>query len=141
MAMFPSNTFYQEPKDGPEILTHLKEKLEPQFPNFQLNPHMTFFGKVSVNGEETHDLYKFMKSACPRASMPWDLTSKENRDIQWNYEKFLVDKNGKPRFRFAPHGWNKGEVVKPFIDHLLTEGTDTTTRGPRRKSNRRGRKG
>lgn len=42
-------------------------------------------------------------------------------DITWNFEKFLVDKEGRVRFRFHPTAWSHGEVVKPFLQQLLTE--------------------
>jgi glutathione peroxidase len=42
-----------------------------------------------VNGKDAHPLYKFMKQ---RTKMG---------DIRWNYEKFLVDRQGNPRKRFG----------------------------------------
>ena len=42
-------------------------------------------------------------------------------DITWNFEKFLVDKKGRPRFRFHPTAWTHGEVVQPFIKQLMEE--------------------
>ena len=41
-------------------------------------------------------------------------------DITWNYEKFLIDKEGKPRYRFNPEVLPHD--VKPFIEKLVKEG-------------------
>ncbi|CAG8484839.1 8903_t:CDS:2 [Ambispora gerdemannii] len=40
--------------------------------------------KVDVNGENTHPVYKFLKSNNPN----------DSGNIKWNFEKFLVDRNG-----------------------------------------------
>ncbi|KAK6030355.1 glutathione peroxidase [Ostertagia ostertagi] len=42
-------------------------------------------------------------------------------DITWNFEKFLIDRQGRPRFRFHPTAWSHGDVVQPFIEQLLNE--------------------
>lgn len=43
-------------------------------------------------------------------------------DIIWNFEKFLIDRNGVPRFRFHPTAWSHGDVViEMFIEQLLAE--------------------
>ena len=45
------------------------------------------FAKVSVKGEDTVPLYKY-------------LTSTGGGDIKWNFTKFLVDRDGKVLQRF-----------------------------------------
>lgn len=42
-------------------------------------------------------------------------------DITWNFEKILVDKHGRPRFRFHPTAWSHGDVVQPFVEQLMKE--------------------
>ena len=37
-------------------------------------------------------------------------------DIRWNFEKFLIDKKGKPRFRFVPS--TNPDQLEPFIKHI-----------------------
>lgn len=49
--------------------------------------------KVDVNGENTHPVYKYLKS---------QLGSFLGRKIKWNFEKFLIDSNGKPYKRYLP---------------------------------------
>ncbi|MDX1640913.1 MAG: glutathione peroxidase, partial [Balneolaceae bacterium] len=60
------------------------------------------FSKISVKGEDQHPLFAY-------------LTSAENPDftgeISWNFEKFLIDRNGNVVRRF------KSEV-KPMSDEL-----------------------
>ena len=80
---FPCNQFFmQEPKSNEEIK------------NFcEINYNVTFdmFSKINVNGKETNDLYDFLKN-----TLPWTQRAK---NVKWNFEKFLVDKNGVPRYR------------------------------------------
>jgi glutathione peroxidase len=51
----------------------------------------TMSKKIHVNGSQRHPLYKFLIDNDP--------TSQGN--IGWNFEKFLVDKNGKVVARFS----------------------------------------
>ncbi len=81
---FPCNQFgEQEPGSSDEI----KEFCE-------LNYSVTFpiFEKIDVNGDNAHDLYKYLKSE--KSGLITD-------DIKWNFTKFLVDKNGKPIERYG----------------------------------------
>ncbi len=52
------------------------------------------FSKIDVNGENTHDLYKFLKESSKGVL--------GTEAIKWNFTKFLVDKNGKVVKRYAP---------------------------------------
>jgi len=51
------------------------------------------FGKVDVNGPNTHPLFKYLKEE------QGELLGK---DIKWNFAKFLVDGEGRPVKRYAP---------------------------------------
>lgn len=42
-------------------------------------------------------------------------------DVTWNFEKFLIDKKGRPRYRFHPETWIQGTAIKPYIDELERE--------------------
>lgn len=87
---FPCDQFaHQEPGDNAAIQEFCK-----------INYGLTFpvFGKINVNGEETHPLYKYLKSK--KSSI---LGSK----IKWNFTKFIVDKSGNVVKRYAP-------TVKPL---------------------------
>ena len=83
---FPCNQFgSQEPGTENEIKTFCETQYAVSFP---------MFSKVSVNGNDEHPLYHFLKT-----TLPGLLGSKT---IKWNFTKFLIDKNGKPFKRFSP---------------------------------------
>jgi glutathione peroxidase len=42
-------------------------------------------------------------------------------DITWNFEKFLVDRQGRPRFRFHPTNWIGGKAIEDYLKKLLEE--------------------
>lgn len=80
---FPANNFGgQEPGSDEEIKLFCSETYNVQFP---------MFSKVSVKGDDIHPLFA-------------QLTTAENPDfkgdINWNFEKFLIDKNGNLVHRF-----------------------------------------
>jgi glutathione peroxidase len=81
----PANNFGgQEPGTEAEIKKFCSSKYSVTFP-------MT--SKISVKGADQHELYKF-------------LTSKDSNgdfagDIEWNFAKFLVDRNGNVMARFG----------------------------------------
>ncbi|KAI1728620.1 glutathione peroxidase domain-containing protein [Ditylenchus destructor] len=108
---FPCNQFYlQEPAENHEIL----ETIQHVRPGKNFRPHnnLSIFGKLEVNGAGHHSLYEFLKNVCPPI---------RSNDITWNFEKFLVDRQGRPRFRFHPTAWNSGQVLDPFLHQLLAE--------------------
>lgn len=58
------------------------------------------FDKIDVNGPKAHPLYQFLRSRQP-ASAPSD-RPRPNGELEWNYVKFLVDRNGQPLRRYQP---------------------------------------
>ncbi|XP_031632070.1 probable phospholipid hydroperoxide glutathione peroxidase [Contarinia nasturtii] len=84
ILLFPSNQFNgQMPEgDGDEMLCHLKMK--------NAAPGR-IFAKVDVNGDKAHPLYKYLKNK---------LKGEKGADIEWNFVKFLIDKNGMPVKRY-----------------------------------------
>ena len=82
---FPCNQFGgQEPGTAEEIEKFCTTKYNITFPLFE---------KLKVNGDDAHPLYQYLKSALP-------LDGKN--DIRWNFEKFLIGKDGKPVKRYSP---------------------------------------
>jgi glutathione peroxidase len=80
---FPANNFgQQEPGSNTEIASFCKKNYDVTFP---------MMSKVSVKGEDIDPLFKW-------------LTEQQNPDftgdISWNFEKFLIDENGKLIHRF-----------------------------------------
>jgi glutathione peroxidase len=83
---FPCNQFgRQEPGSHSDILCFTKERFSVSFP---------LFAKVEVNGEQAHELYRYLKQHAK------GLLGTES--IKWNFTKFLVDRNGNVVHRFAP---------------------------------------
>jgi glutathione peroxidase len=86
VAGFPANNFGgQEPGSNEEIGAFCKSKYGVTFP---------MFSKISVKGSDIAPLYRYLtdKTANP----------KTGGDIQWNFTKFLIDRNGKVIQRFEP---------------------------------------
>lgn len=77
---FPSNDFGgQEPGSEAEIKQFCSNKFGVTFP---------LFAKVKVLGPERHPLYQLLSK------------STGGQDVAWNFEKFLVDRNGLVVARF-----------------------------------------
>ena len=79
MLGFPCNQFGgQEPGTDAEILEFSTTNYDIDFP---------MFSKIDVNGETEAELYTILKAAQPGDD--------DNPDIKWNFEKFLVDPEGR----------------------------------------------
>lgn len=75
---FPSNQFAsQEPLEGKEIERFFKQKYGVTF---------TIFGKIEMNGDHTHPLFRYLKDAVGEVS--------QSELSEWNFTKFLIDRNG-----------------------------------------------
>lgn len=66
------------------------------------------FEKVEINGQNEIPLYTFLKEACgptfTQFSESKNLFYEPLRvgDIAWNFEKFLIDRDGRPQTRWHP---------------------------------------
>lgn len=97
IAGFPANNFGgQEPGTDSEIQTFCKSKYSVTFP---------MFSKISVAGSDQAPLYQWLTD---RKSNP-----KTGGDIQWNFTKFLIDRDGKVVRRFEP-------AVEPLSRELVS---------------------
>jgi len=102
---FPCNEFgAQEPGTEDEIKTFCTTNFGVKFPMFR---------KIDVNGQNRHPLYSALIAARPEAVKPQDsgfyerLASKGRQplkpeNILWNFEKFLIGRDGAVFQRFAP---------------------------------------
>src|SRR5690606_29302952 len=102
---FPANNFgAQEPGSNDEIVEFCRGKFGVQFPMAQ---------KISVTGDDAHPLYRELVDAIPHALHNEDsellkvlkthnLAPKNDTDIMWNFEKFLLKRKGEVVARFAP---------------------------------------
>ena len=77
-----------------------------------LNYNVTFplAGKLEVNGAHRHPLYRLL--AGEGAEFPGDIT--------WNFEKFLVGKDGRVLARFSPKTLPDDPVVVHAIEKALS---------------------
>mmetsp|Transcript_18705 Transcript_18705/g.26326 ORF Transcript_18705/g.26326 Transcript_18705/m.26326 type:complete len:155 (+) Transcript_18705:412-876(+) len=106
---FPSNQFgHQTNNKGKEILSQLKHirpgnGYEPKFP---------IFARADVNGANELPLFTYLKSALPipegaegeqlMGNPQFIIWSPVKRnDISWNFEKFLINKDGLPVKRYS----------------------------------------
>jgi len=82
----PANNFMgQEPGTNEDIKTFCTKKYNVSFP---------MMSKISVKGDDKTPLYTFLTA---KSSDP-----KFGGEIQWNFTKFLVDRNGSLVNRFEP---------------------------------------
>jgi len=119
---FPSNNFgLQEPGSGEEIWNCIKY-VRPgggYEPNFQIST------KVDVNGVDADPLFQYFLGACPEPQMNflqkeiYFYTGLTSRDIRWNFEKFLIGKDGVVVYRFEP-SYMPAQIA-PFIEELLAQ--------------------
>lgn len=101
---FPANNFKgQEPGTDEEIKKFCTLKYGVEFP---------MFSKVSVKGDDQHELFTY-------------LTSLENPDfdgdIKWNFEKFLISKEGKLTRRFRSKTKPQSEELVSAIENELSK--------------------
>lgn len=100
---FPANNFLeQEPGSDEEIQDFCSVNYKVDFP---------LFSKISVAGTDKHPLYQTLTQAIPErmGEGPWwkdlvdyGLTPNPKPEVLWNFEKFLINKNGEVVARFAP---------------------------------------
>jgi len=102
---FPCNDFAgQEPGSADEIADFCTSQYGVRFPMFE---------KVSINSAPRHPLYAHLIAARPAATFPegsdfvaklgeYKMLPKQPDDILWNFEKFLVGRDGSVIGRFSP---------------------------------------
>ena len=100
---FPANNFKgQEPGTDAQIQDFCSTEYNVQFP---------LFSKISVVGADQHPLYAQLTEAQPQAIgdgpfrkrlQGFGINPGEPKDVLWNFEKFLVSRNGEVVARFAP---------------------------------------
>jgi glutathione peroxidase len=121
---FPANNFgAQEPGTNEEIAEFCATNYSVGFP---------MFSKISVVGDDQHPLYRELTTAIPRAEGDSDgfrerlrghgITPSEDPDIVWNFEKFLIARDGTVVRRFAPSMTPDDPVILAAIDDELARG-------------------
>ncbi|MFV8820106.1 glutathione peroxidase [Haliea sp. E17] len=101
---FPANDFAgQEPGTDEEIREFCSTSYDVTFP---------MFSKIQVTGEAKHPLYAALTSAAPSTSNSdqamrsrlegHGLSPTSPPEVLWNFEKFLIGRDGRVIARFAP---------------------------------------
>jgi glutathione peroxidase len=102
---FPANNFNgQEPGSNEEIQSFCTTNFGVKFPMFE---------KLSVSGVDQHPLYRELVQAAPKATGNPDVDMRAQLkgygiepnpepEVLWNFEKFLVNRQGEVVGRFTP---------------------------------------
>lgn len=102
---FPANNFKsQEPGTNEEIQSFCTTNYGVKFP---------MFSKISVAGEDKHPLYDLLTTTQPKAisvaEVPfrdklkgYGIETNADPEVLWNFEKFLVSREGAIVKRFSP---------------------------------------
>lgn len=110
----PCNQFGgQEPGTEAEILEFCQENYSVEF---------DLLAKVDVNGEKQCDLYKHLNAM--------DLAPRGKGTVKWNFEKYVIDKTGKPIGRFSSRTKPDSDEFIAVIKKALAAGTANTTTAP-----------
>jgi len=97
---FPANNFmHQEPGTDAEILKFCQTKYSVTF---------DLFSKISVKGKDIHPLYEYLTKRSP---VPGPIT--------WNFNKFLVDREGNVTARFDSRVTPQAKELTDRIEALL----------------------
>jgi glutathione peroxidase len=119
---FPANNFLaQEPGTSEEIQEFCSTNYNVQFPLFE---------KISVKGDDQHPLYAHLIGERSTADVSngdgfeerlkgYDQYRENPVDILWNFEKFLIGRDGKVAARIAPDVTAEDERVTAAIDEAL----------------------
>lgn len=102
---FPANNFMgQEPGSDKEI---------KEFCTLRYNVTFPMFSKISVTGSDQHPLYRFLTNKKTNPEFSGDIT--------WNFNKFLISRDGKIIGRFGSKDKPDDPVVISAIENALTE--------------------
>ena len=92
----PANNFLgQEPGSNPDIKEFCTKNYAVTFPMTE---------KISVKGNHTHELYRFLKDQAAEKGF--------SNPVTWNFGKFLVNENGELVATFSPK-------TKPMSEEIL----------------------
>jgi len=111
---FPANNFLnQEPGSNEEIRAFCTSRFQITFP---------LFAKISVNGKDIHPLYAFLTSP--------ETNPEHAGPISWNFNKFLIGRNGVVRARFGSRTAPDHPSLITAIEMALSESSPVETPDP-----------
>ncbi len=94
---FPANNFrQQEPGTNDEIREFCSRNYGVSFP---------MMSKISVKGDDMHPLYQWLTKK--------ELNGVEDSDVSWNFQKYLIDENGRLVKHLKP-------IKKPMSNEVLS---------------------
>ncbi len=100
---FPANNFgAQEPGTDQEIKTFCESKYSVTF---------DLFSKISVKGDDQHALYRYITKDSPFPG-----------DVKWNFQKYLVDKQGNIVAMFPSRVKPSDKTFVEKVESLLGQG-------------------
>jgi glutathione peroxidase len=120
---FPANDFgAQEPGTEEEITEFCKVNYGVTFP---------LFAKAPVSGADKQPLYAALTAAAPTKQGPaeefrdrlkgYGMTPNEDPEVLWNFEKFLIGREGEVVSRFAPGVTPDDPLLKTAILNELAK--------------------
>ena len=99
---FPANNFgQQEPGTNDEIKSFCYTKYSLTFP---------LFSKISVKGSDKHPLYRYLTEQSPFPG-----------EVEWNFQKYLVDRSGNVVARYHHRTKPLAEDVVRDVERVLTK--------------------
>lgn len=119
---FPANEFAgQEPGTNAEIKDFCTMKFGIKFP---------MFAKIAVKGEKQHLLYKYLTTSQPQTTknpasnfeqqlLEYGEKRDNPIDVLWNFEKFLIARDGTVIGRFAPDMAPNDSILVTAIESAL----------------------
>lgn len=95
---FPCNDFGgQEPGTEADIKTFCTSRYSVTFP---------MFSKIKITGDDRHALFKVLAA---------------DKDVQWNFEKFLIGKDGKVVARYGSDAEPEGGEIEAAVKKATSE--------------------
>lgn len=79
--------------------------------HFRASEKFTWFSKGDVNGSNARDVFSFLGQKLPMKD--------GSHDVQWNYAKFLISREGEPHKRYSPKA--PPFAMKEAIEILLND--------------------
>jgi len=96
---FPCNQFGRQERGSPKEIRAFADGYGARF---------DIYAKVNVNGRSADPVFTYLKR---------HLSDGLGSSIKWNFTKFLVDRDGKPRRRFSPS--TRPLALRADIERLL----------------------
>ncbi|MFC1650582.1 glutathione peroxidase [Candidatus Latescibacterota bacterium] len=101
---FPSNSFNQEPRSTSEVIAFCSDNYLAEF---------KIFKKIDIKGKYQASIYKFLTEE--------ETNPKFSGEIKWNFEKFIIGKNGEIHARFDPDVDPLDQAICESIEEALEE--------------------